>query len=43
VRNLLPVVERLTYLSKLPKRLLRPPKPPATSESLVQIETTKRS
>ena len=43
VRNLLPMVERLTYLSKLPKRLLRPPKPPAPSETLVQIETTKRS
>jgi radical SAM protein with 4Fe4S-binding SPASM domain len=27
VRRLLPVVERLTYLSKLPARLLRPPKP----------------
>jgi radical SAM protein with 4Fe4S-binding SPASM domain len=26
VRRMLPVVERLTYLSKLPKRLLRPPK-----------------
>ena len=25
VRRLLPVVERLTYLSKLPRRLLRPP------------------
>jgi len=40
VRKLLPLVERLTYLAKLPKRLLRPPqrvevsaKPPA----LVQI------
>ncbi len=27
VRRLLPLVERLTYLSKLPGRLLRPPKP----------------
>ena len=27
VRRLLPVVERLTYFSKLPGRLLRPPKP----------------
>ena len=27
VRRLLPVVERLTYLSKLPRKLLRPPKP----------------
>ena len=26
VRRLLPVVERLTYLSKLPRRLLNPPK-----------------
>ncbi|MGA2041211.1 MAG: radical SAM protein [Bryobacteraceae bacterium] len=26
VRRLLPVVERLTYLSKLPRRLLRPPR-----------------
>src|SRR5450432_2488288 len=27
VRRLLPVVERLTYLSKLPAKLLRPPRP----------------
>ncbi len=27
VRRLLPAIERLTYLSKLPARLLRPPKP----------------
>jgi hypothetical protein len=27
VRRLLPVVERLTYLSKLPKKLLRPSGP----------------
>jgi hypothetical protein len=26
VRRMLPVVERLTYLAKLPRRLLRPPK-----------------
>ena len=26
VRRLLPMVERLTYLSKLPRRLLRPPR-----------------
>jgi len=41
VRRLLPLVERLTYLSKLPKRLLRPPVqavPPARKEELVQIE-----
>jgi len=25
VRRLLPAIERLTYLSKLPARLLRPP------------------
>jgi len=27
VRRMLPMVERLTYLSKLPARLLRPPRP----------------
>ncbi|MBI3210188.1 MAG: radical SAM protein [Candidatus Solibacter usitatus] len=42
VRKLLPLVERLTYLSKLPKRLLSPPKPvarpvAASQEELVQI------
>jgi len=42
VRNLLPLVERLTYLSKLPKRLLRPPKPPTPADPLVQIESAKR-
>ena len=26
VRRMLPLVERLTYLAKLPRRLLRPPK-----------------
>lgn len=36
VRRLLPWVERLTYLSKLPKGLLRPPKP-QPREDLVQI------
>lgn len=45
VRRLLPIVERLTYFSKLPKRLLRPPKPappsPAAPE-LVQIELDKQ-
>lgn len=30
VRRLLPMVERLTYLSKLPARLLRPPRPTST-------------
>jgi radical SAM protein with 4Fe4S-binding SPASM domain len=34
VRRLLPVVERLTYLSKLPRALLKPPQ----SAALVQIE-----
>jgi len=34
VRRLLPVVERLTYLSKLPRGLLKPPK----AAALVQIE-----
>lgn len=39
VRRLLPVVERLTYLSKLPKRLLQPQRPlERTSEELVQIQ-----
>ena len=42
VRNLLPLVERLAYLSKLPKRLLRPPKPPTPAEPLVQIAPVKR-
>ena len=40
VRRLLPAVERLTYLSKLPRRLLRPPRP-ATPPELVQIETAR--
>ena len=45
VRRLLPIVERLTYFSKLPKRLLRPPKPTpprAVAPELVQIELDKR-
>jgi radical SAM protein with 4Fe4S-binding SPASM domain len=37
VRRLLPVVERLTYLSKLPRGLLKPPKP----VGLVQIQSEK--
>ena len=38
VRRFLPVIERLTYLAKLPKRLLTPPRPqPAAREELVQI------
>src|SRR5947209_18708599 len=37
-RRLLPIVERLTYLSKLPRSLLRPPQPAARpKEDLVQI------
>jgi hypothetical protein len=37
-------VERLTYLSKLPRALLRPPKPAARrTEEFVQIETAKKS
>ena len=38
VRRMLPIIERLTYVSKLPKRLLRPPKPAAKREELVQID-----
>jgi len=44
VRHLLPVVERLVYLSKLPAKWLRPPKPPAAApskpEELVQIQSS---
>ena len=44
VRRLLPVVERLTYLSKLPRALLRPPKAAVPrTEEFVQIETAKKS
>ncbi|MBC7925086.1 MAG: radical SAM protein [Bryobacteraceae bacterium] len=44
VRKLLPVVERLIYLSKLPSRLLNPVKPKQAdkSEELIQIETVRR-
>ena len=40
VRRLLPAVERLVYLSKLPARLLRPPSPAVAhpSPDLVQIQ-----
>jgi len=43
VRRLVPVVERLTYLSKLPVRLLTPPSPaePAPAK-LVQIERNRK-
>jgi radical SAM protein with 4Fe4S-binding SPASM domain len=39
VRTLLPWVERLAYFSKLPQRLLKPPKAPERAADLVQIET----
>lgn len=39
VRRLLPVVERLTYFSKLPRTLLKPPQ----AAALVQIETAKEN
>jgi radical SAM protein with 4Fe4S-binding SPASM domain len=44
VRRLLPVVERLVYLSKLPARMLRPPAPvpPPPNPNLVQIATAPR-
>jgi len=43
VRKLLPAVERLVYLSKLPRRLLTPPKPAAVPpERLVQISAASR-
>jgi radical SAM protein with 4Fe4S-binding SPASM domain len=41
VRKLLPAVERLTYFSKLPRRLLSPPKRVAKKEELVQIDGGK--
>jgi radical SAM protein with 4Fe4S-binding SPASM domain len=37
VRRALPVIERLIYFSKLPQRMLRPPKKTAPREELVQI------
>lgn len=37
VRRVLPAIERLVYFSKLPKRLLQPPKPPSARQELVQI------
>lgn len=44
VRKLLPLIERLTYFSKLPRKLLRPPSPSArvAAEELVQIDTVSR-
>lgn len=41
VRKILPVIERLTYLSKLPRRFLSPPKPAAARADLVQISSKK--
>jgi radical SAM protein with 4Fe4S-binding SPASM domain len=41
VRKALPLVERLTYFSKLPKRFLTPPKPTPKREDLVQIDTRR--
>lgn len=42
VRKLLPLVERLVYFAKLPRRLLTPPKPKTEPKpELVQIDTTK--
>jgi radical SAM protein with 4Fe4S-binding SPASM domain len=37
VRRLLPLIERLTYFSRLPRRLLNPPKPQPAHEEFVQI------
>lgn len=37
VRRLLPVIERLTYLSRLPRGLLRPPQPAPKASEFVQI------
>ena len=42
VRRLLPIVERLTYLSKLPKALLKPPSPAASPGELVQIGAARK-
>jgi radical SAM protein with 4Fe4S-binding SPASM domain len=42
VRTLLPLIERMVYYSKLPRRWLDPPKPaPARREDLVQISPPK--
>ncbi|HUB31766.1 MAG TPA: SPASM domain-containing protein, partial [Bryobacteraceae bacterium] len=40
VRRLLPAIERLTYLSKLPKSLLNPPKPARPKPEHVQLAAT---
>jgi radical SAM protein with 4Fe4S-binding SPASM domain len=41
VRKLLPLIERLVYLSRLPANWLRPPKPASKEPELVQIATDK--
>jgi radical SAM protein with 4Fe4S-binding SPASM domain len=38
VRRMLPLIERLAYFSKMPGKMLRPPKPMPRTEGLVQIE-----
>ena len=43
VRRLLPAVERLTYLSKLPRALLKPPQAKARAEELVQLNVKSGS
>ena len=43
VRRLLPLIERLVYFSKLPRRWLNPPKPVAESPKLVEISGAKKS
>jgi radical SAM protein with 4Fe4S-binding SPASM domain len=42
VRRLLPVIERLTYLSRLPRSFLKPPKPVQRDAELVQISAAPR-
>ena len=41
VRRLLPVVERMTYLSKLPRRLLKPPQRTVDKRDLVHIAVSE--
>src|SRR5882672_6622413 len=41
VRRLLPLIERLTFFSKLPRRLLNPPRTKSTEPELVQISAGK--
>jgi radical SAM protein with 4Fe4S-binding SPASM domain len=43
VRKLLPLVERMVYVSKLPGRWLAPPKPVERREELVQIKPGPKS